>query len=241
MDSEHERFESLAVGHVLGGLAAPAAAEFRGHLLGCRDCRSRVAELRDIAADLVAAEREERAEARVRTEVAREAAQGDAVDDGRDPAGPRLSSVQLAVAAVVLVLAIGALAFWNLHLRAQVSVASGQIERLEGATTGIAGGIPVVIDLAEGTRGVVAVDGEGVAFSFVDLPPVTGSERVTVWLEGAEEGPTVAAIGTEPTLAGRVADRDAAELVVTIEDVETTPTAPGARELVRADLDRPGV
>ncbi len=36
------------------------------HLLGCRDCRLRVAELRDIAADLAAAEREERAEARVR-------------------------------------------------------------------------------------------------------------------------------------------------------------------------------
>jgi anti-sigma factor RsiW len=80
MADEHRRFEHLAVGHVLGGLDPVDAAEFRVHLTGCRDCRRRVAELRAIATDMAAAEREERAASRLQTEVARRTEQVDGED-----------------------------------------------------------------------------------------------------------------------------------------------------------------
>ena len=65
----HQRYERMAVGHVLGGLDEVDAAAFRAHLVGCRDCRKRVNELRDIASDLATAAREERAAVRSAIEV----------------------------------------------------------------------------------------------------------------------------------------------------------------------------
>ncbi|MFP4235713.1 MAG: zf-HC2 domain-containing protein, partial [Nitriliruptoraceae bacterium] len=62
MGEAHTRFESLAVGHVLGGLRPEQAREFRQHLRSCEGCRARVAELEQIASELAAAEREERAQ-----------------------------------------------------------------------------------------------------------------------------------------------------------------------------------
>ena len=58
--AEHDRYERMAVGHVLGGLDEVDAAAFRAHLLECADCRKRVNELRGIASDLARTEREER-------------------------------------------------------------------------------------------------------------------------------------------------------------------------------------
>jgi anti-sigma factor RsiW len=71
MGNGHERYDGLALDHVLGGLSGRAASEFRSHLASCGACRSRVDELRGIAAELGEIERDERSRARLQTEVAR--------------------------------------------------------------------------------------------------------------------------------------------------------------------------
>jgi hypothetical protein len=244
VDEAHERYEALAVGHVLGGLAAVDAAAFRDHLLGCRDCRLRVAELRDIAADLAAAEREERADARVRTEVARRTAEAatDAEAFGDDGRGPTVTARHLGIGALVIIVAAGLLAFWNLHLRTQVAAVTSVVERQEATLSGVAGGLPVATVMVDSTRGLVTVDDDRVAFALVELPTVTTDERVVVWLTDTDEDGDVAvlvATAEEGELAAAVERRGADELVITAQTLDDTGDGPGGRELVRADLDAP--
>jgi anti-sigma factor RsiW len=232
--NEHERYEELAVGHVLGGLAAPDAAAFRSHLLGCRDCRLRVAELRDIAADLAAAEREERAHARVRTEVAERA-----TEDDPPPVPPRVSSRTLGLGLVLAVVVLGALAFWNLHLRTQVAATTLLVERQETALAELAAGVTVAVEVVPPASGLVVVDDEQVAFSFVDLPALTGNERYVVWLTGAaddEDGPILIARPGDRRVAGAVEQRGADGLRITVEDGPTTADEATGREVASADL-----
>jgi hypothetical protein len=240
VDSAHVRYEELAVGHVLGGLVAADAADFRAHLLGCRECRLRVAELREIAADLVVAEREERADARVRTEVA-QAGTEDGAHVEADPRGPALSSRHVGIGAVVLVLVLGTLAFWNLHLRTQVATVGAVAERQEDTLTVVADGVPVATEFADTTRGVVAVDGDRVGFTLSALPPLADGERLVVWLLDTEDGDVAVLLAGEGEgqLSGTVEDRDASTLVVTAQPVREDDAAPSGRELVRADLATP--
>jgi anti-sigma factor RsiW len=231
---EHERYEELAVGHVLGGLAAPDAAAFRSHLLGCRDCRLRVAELRDIAADLVAAEREERAQARVRTEVAERT-----TEDDPPPVPPRVSSRMLGVSLVLAVVVLGVLAFWNLHLRTQVAATTLLAERQETALAELATGVTVAVDVVAPASGLVVVDDEQVAFSFVDLPALTGNERYVVWLTGVEDdeaGPILISRPGDRRVAGAVEQQGADGLRITVEDGPTTGDTATGREVASADL-----
>jgi hypothetical protein len=232
---EHERYEELAVGHVLGGLAAPDAADFRSHLLGCRDCRLRVAELRDIAADLAAAEREERAEARVRTEVAERTAES----ADPPPSPPRVPSRTLGLAIALAVIVVGALAFWNLHLRTQVAATTLLVERQETALAELAAGVSVAVEVVTPASGLVVVDDEQVAFSFVDLPALTGTERYVVWLAGTdddEEGPILIARPGDRRVAGAVEQRGAEGLRITVEEGPTAGDTPAGREVASADL-----
>jgi hypothetical protein len=232
----HERYEELAVGHVLGGLDASDAADFRAHLLGCRDCRMRVAELRDIAADLAAAEREERSEARVRTEVARRTAEADDGDDGHDRS--QLRSGVIAIVIVVAVIVFGALAFWNLHLRTQVAALDLLVERQDAALNELAHGAAVVVDAVAPTSGLVVVDDAEVAFAFVELPPLVGGERYVVWLLGAEEGDEqiLVARTDDRSVAGVTDLRGAREILVSVEDGPTGTSPSVGREVARADL-----
>jgi hypothetical protein len=236
--SAHERYEELAVGHVLGGLAAADAADFRSHLLGCRDCRLRVAELRDIAADLAAAEREERAEARVRTEVAQRTAEAEAEEGEPERARALVPSRALGVGLVLLVVVLGALAFWNLHLRTQVTSISVLAERQDDALAELATGVSVTVETLPPTSGLVIVDEEVVAFTFVDLPHLVGAERYVVWLLGVDEGeePVLIARTAERRVAGAVVREGADELLVTVEHGADGGTAAAGREVARADL-----
>jgi hypothetical protein len=236
--SAHERYEELAVGHVLGGLAAADAADFRSHLLGCRDCRLRVAELRDIAADLAAAEREERAEARVRTEVAQRTAEAEAEEGEPERARALVPSRALGVGLVLLVVVLGALAFWNLHLRTQVTSISVLAERQDDALAELATGVSVTVETLPPTSGLVIVDEEVVAFTFVDLPHLVGAERYVVWLLGVDEGeePVLIARTAERRVAGAVVREGADELLVTVEHGSDGGTAAAGREVARADL-----
>lgn len=237
----HERYEELAVGHVLGGLDASDAADFRSHLLGCRDCRLRVAELRDIAADLAAAEREERSEARVRTEVARRTAEAGEGQDGDGVERPGLRSGVFAFAVVAAVIIFGALAFWNLHLRTQVAALDLLVERQDDALAELAHGASVVVDAVAPASGLVVVDEDEVAFSFVDLPPLAGRERYVVWLRSTEDGDQQVLIARSDgrSVAGVTERRGARELVVSVEEGAVGSAPAVGREVARADLTAP--
>jgi anti-sigma-K factor RskA len=239
MTGEHERYEQLAVGHVLGGLEAADAAEFRTHLLGCRDCRLRVAELRDIAADLAAAERDERAQAQVRTEVAREVTDDEELSD---PAPQRIGVRHVTVATIVVLALAGAMAFWNLHLRTASSTYAQVAEYRGDTLRELASGVPVEVEFAEGVEGLVVVDGDEVAFTLDGLPALRDDERLVVWLAGTDDGAVPALrihafqLGSG-VLAGHLEDRGADELVITRQ--RGAPTDEPAGDVVaQADLHR---
>ncbi|HSK22774.1 MAG TPA: anti-sigma factor [Egicoccus sp.] len=238
MGSQHERYEKLAVGHVLGGLDATESSDFRSHLLGCRDCRLRVAELRDLAADLAAAERDERARALVRTEVARR----DESDEEPAP-GSRLGirHVTLAVL-VVMVLAVG-MGFWNLHLRT-AAAGYAQAASYRGDTLRVlAEGQAVAAEVEGEVVARVVVDDDEIGFTVSRLPELAEGERLEVWLTTADGpvralAPVQARHVTEGDVAGHLDRAGAEELLITRERGPVRDT-PGSQVLVRADLDAP--
>lgn len=238
MGERHDRYDELAVGHVLGGLEAADAARFRSHLVGCRACRARVAELRSIAADLVAAERDERAHEVVRTEVERHDEPLPAVD----PPPSRITVRHVTVAVVIVAILGTAMAFWNLHLRA---LAAGYREAAvvrADTLRELATGVPVAVDVAEGVSALVVVDGEDVAFALAGLPELTVGDVLVVWLVDAEQVPTPvlrqpAAYVDGSSVSGVTADQGARELLISIERGEPGE-APRGVELVRAELRR---
>lgn len=231
----HERFEELAVGHVLGGLDPVDGAEFRSHLLGCRDCRLRVAELRDLASDLAAAERDERAASRLKTEVA----QQQAASEQQEPPGPP-RAVALAVLAVGLA-ALVALGFYSLHLRQGRAQAVDAAARISD-TLEVLASAPPVARFAEATvQGLVTADATRYAASFARVPGVGPDEALVIW--------TVARDG-DSTLVRALRDADlpdgalawsgsrvgATDLVLTVQPAADLG-APAGREIVRVDLD----
>ena len=238
MGDEHERFEELAVGHVLGGLEAADAARFRSHLIGCRACRSRVAELRSIAADLVAAERDELASTVVRTEVA--ATQ----EEGPEPAPPpqRLTIRHVTLAVVVVALLGTAMAFWNLHLR---TVAAGYLEVAEArgdTLRELATGVAVPIDAAEGIEATVVIDGEQVAFTLAGLPRLDDGDVLVAWLFDADDGPEAVLFAPagridDDAIAGHVDNGGASRLAITVER-GSPGEQPNGVELLSAVLRR---
>lgn len=235
MAAGHRHFEELAVGHVLGGLEHDDAARFRTHLTGCRHCRARVAELRDIASDLKAAERDELARVQVKTEVARR-------DDGDGPSDPSWVAPARTVTAVVVtaVLVAVGLAFWNFHLRDQNARLLEVTLAREAILDGLATGRPVPTELSGAVTGHVVADATDVTVDLAGLPEVTGDDRLVVWLLGADAtehywrryGPGEL---PEGRLAFRDPHRDARRLLVTVED--ELGEEPAGRELVRAELD----
>ncbi|MEX2503325.1 MAG: hypothetical protein WD378_00650 [Egicoccus sp.] len=239
MGSQHERYEKLAVGHVLGGLDAAESSDFRSHLLGCRDCRLRVAELRDLAADLAAAERDERSRALVRTEVARR----DESDEEPTP-GSGLGIRHVTLAVVVVMVLAGAMGFWNLHLRT-AAAGYAQAADYRGDTLRVlAAGQAVAVETEAEVIARVVVAGEEVAFTVTGLPDLAEGERLEVWLTSSEGAvraldPVPARHVTEGDVAGHLARDGARELLITRER-GTVRNAPGPQVLLRADLDSPG-
>ncbi|MFW5933773.1 MAG: anti-sigma factor domain-containing protein [Actinomycetota bacterium] len=183
MDGRHEHFEQLAVGHVLGGLSAAEAATFRSHLLGCRHCRSRIAELRGIASDLADAEREERSRGAVRTQAVRRA-------EEEAPAEPRsritVRHVTIAVIAVMVI--AGAMAFWNLHLRTVAATYRSVVEEQAEALDVLAAGAELEPEVAEDLAGIATTDGERVSLVLSGLEPLGEGEYLVAWLEDYPDG-----------------------------------------------------
>ena len=232
MDDAHDRYRQLAVSHVLGGLDPDDAAAFRNHLLGCRDCRARVAELRGIASDLERAERDERARATVQTEVVRRHPEGEqeATDEAADRPGPRIGVRQVTIAAVIVMVLAGAMAFWNLHLRTTNAVVATVAEQHADTLEVLAAGTPVEVESEHPVRGMAAVDGERVALTLTGVEEVEGA-RLVAWLRDDDGVTPVAELqrraAGEGTVALVVDDRDADVLEVTVERGELEEQARG--------------
>lgn len=238
--SDHHRYEQLAVGHVLGGLDPVDQAEFRSHLLGCRDCRIRVAELRDIASSLEAAEREERAATRVKMEVSRRDDDTDNPDD--DASSPVSLSHRLALLAGVVTLVLIALLLWNFHLRDVNRTMLSATQAREAVLTVLASGDPAEVDGASGVTGIAAVEGDVVAIDLAGLPHPRPDEWLAIWFLGDAGAPTrylpygPGAID-DGVFAVRLTDVEATGLAVTLERGERTGrTAPSGRPLADIDL-----
>ena len=184
MVDDHEQFEALAVGHVLGGLDDADAVAFRSHLQGCRECRSRVAELRGIAADLAQIEQNERARRPLRTQLPAR------VEPGEDDPSPVLEEPRgisvrhVTVAALLVLMLAAATAFWNFHLRTVVTTAAVLVEQQEETLIGLAEGVPVQADIAAGVNGLVVVGDDRVAFVLTGLSRLRDGERLVATLSG---------------------------------------------------------
>lgn len=223
------------MGHVLGGLANDEAASFRAHLLECRDCRLRVAELRNIAASLAETEREERRRAAIKTETVRQNG-GESAEGSRwSRLGPHLLRWGGILAAVLA----GVLMVWNYHLRENNRELLRVTDNREQVLSTLARGQLVRTDLADGVTGLVGVSPGGVAVDLAGIGGLAGDERVVVWL--LDEGGAVwKRAFTEAQLPdGRLALFHGTEgvrwLLVSVEGIPVGDR-PAGRILVRADL-----
>lgn len=234
--AHHEHWDELALGHVLGGLPQGEASAFRGHLVDCRQCRARVAELRSMASDLVAVEREERSSRRTETQTeARREVEGQteaALSDRR--------RWGVLAAIVVGALVLGGLSFWNAHLRAQNEQLVDLAQVQERTMDVLGAGTPVPVQSSDAVTGVVVVDGDRVAYALSGLPVPSSGERLVVWLEVNDELQSRAVhtpAQIEPgRLASWLAAADASRLLITTESI-MVPDQPRGQPIVEADLD----
>lgn len=232
-----ERWDELALGHVLGGLPDADASSFRGHLAGCGQCRARVAELRSMASDLAAAEREERATQRLRTRTeSRDDAVVPPVSDG---GGMRRRALVAGAVVAVVVLLLALWAAWLRDLNGELrEVAEAHARTL----TVLGSGTSVPATTSQSVTGVVAVAGDLVAWSLAGLPTPASDERLVVWVRRDGEVDDVA-VYTPDQIAvedGRLASTaeaaDATQLLVTLESV-MVPGQPLGDPIVEADLN----
>lgn len=237
-----ERWDELALGHVLGGLPTAEAASFRTHLASCDLCRTRVAELRSLDSEMAAAEREERAAQREQA-AARTPTRTDApaprqreVPRRSPDDGPRWRTIVLTALTALL---LAGLSLWNAHLRAQnaylAEVAEVQDETLEA----LGQGTVVPLTTSGDVTGVVSVDGDRIAYTLSGLPDLEVDERLVVWIED-DRGPRSvdvvrpAASGSR-RLSSTVSAVDAQGMLVTVEPA-SVPAAPTGPVVVEADL-----
>ncbi len=244
MGEPHERYEELAVGHVLGGLSLSQSAELREHLHDCSICRSRVAELRGIDHELTAAAREERSRVRLRTQEPppEEPSDSSPDDPGGLAAGRRIRSSHLLAAVLVLLAVAIGLSFWNLHLRTAAASYLDVVTNQSDALGRLAEGVELDPKLAAGVRGRVVTDGERVTVTLAGLEPLEDGERLVAWLRGVsgprEPGPVALTGLGEPhdgTLAASLPIADARELIITCECV-VQPTDPQGETILEVAL-----
>ncbi len=234
----HERFEELALQHVLGGLSSSNAAIFRAHLVECRDCRLRVAELRDMAAELAATEREERRRSAVATQVAREEGTREEPRSWLPWSSPRWAMLAVVLACIIVVV----LLFWNYHLRRVNSQYRGALEYQAGVFEVLGSGEPRLVQTREGVRGIAAIRNGELAVDLLRLPTLAEAQ-VAIWLvpsEGEAELAPLPSNGRLPFLVPMprngqlpfvIPVGEADSVLVTLELSRHDPPIPGDRVL----------
>jgi hypothetical protein len=237
MGDGHGQFEELVVGHVLDDLAADDAARFRSHLMDCRDCRARVAELRGIAAELADAERDELARAAVRTQVPRRI-DADGPIDGPGP--PRIRIVHVTIATVVVLAIAAAMGFWNLHLRASAASYLAVAESRGEAIDGLVNDTPLDASFVAPVAGLITGDGQQVSLALFEVPDPAEGELYVAWFRDDDTFTPLRLAGNGQVLGGSLAvtidDPGANELIITRESL-MFGERPGSDELARATLD----
>lgn len=232
----HRRFDGLALDHVLGGLSGRKASDFRTHLATCADCRSRVAELRGIAAELGEVERDERSREQLRTEVVRR----DEAEHGPVAPTRRLTIGHVTAVTIVVLLLAAGVAFWNLHLRTQVDAYASVVSSQSDALRDLATGVEVDAQLRNGVSGRFVATDDRVAFALAGLQ-LRPREMAAVWVTDGdgEVALTQAVPGellTEGGYAG-VVDRDEVVTVTITREDGQPGAAPAGRELASTDLE----
>jgi len=201
-----------------------------------------VVELRQIADELAAAEREERSRASL-------AAGEEHVDRSASVAGGRRIGVPQVTAAVLVVLALTVgMAFWNLHLRTTAATLRGVAEAQGDALSRLASGAPLDPDLAPGVTGQVVTDGTTVTLTLAGLEELADDERLVAWFDGTDEPQQVpprvlAGPGElrEGSVAASLDVADATGLRVTRE-IGTSQGSPEGPQVLEVALvvERPG-
>lgn len=242
-DDGHERWQTLAISHVVGGLDPDVSADFRRHLVGCPTCKAQVRELRDLAGSLSEVARDEQAMQAIRTQARQDLAE-DESDTDQERARP--SWWPRAAAAVVVVALVGLVAL-VLQLRTQQDAALEVADRQETTLDALGTGLPMDTTFTGGGSGVVVSDGQQVAWSLSELPVPRTGQRLAVWLvtgSTARLDRTVSADqAPDGAIAGSTEAGEATELVVTAADLDALlelpegapPEVLGDR-LVSADL-----
>jgi anti-sigma factor RsiW len=239
MADSHERFEELAVGHVLGGLPSGDAWAFRTHLASCRDCRQRVAELRSIAADLAAAEQDEkRRSPPVTTDVVEQPEETPGAPDGTFRWRPRVGA--LAALFAVLVVAAG---LWGLHQRRVAELYESVVSAQEEVLNLLMAGTELEVVTADAVRGLAAERDGRLAVSLTGIGPLPAGTLLVAWrvVDGEAENPEL--LGDADVVAAHetiafVRDVDDADAVlVTIE--QAPGQQPSGDEVARVVV-RPG-
>ncbi|MDP8961058.1 MAG: hypothetical protein M3N32_05510 [Actinomycetota bacterium] len=232
----HERFEELALQHVLGGLSSSDAAIFRAHLVDCRECRLRVAELRDMAAELAATEREERRRSAVATQVARQEGSSEEPRSWLPWSSPRWALLAIVLASLVVVATL----FWNYHLRRVTGQYAGALEYQAEVLEVLGSGEPLAVEAREGVRGIAAIHDGEVAVDLLRLP-TRADAQVAIWLVHGDDV-SLAKHAPAPR-DGRLPDVvpvvDADALLVTLEEGGAPPLIPRGRVLARVTLPVP--
>lgn len=235
MGEAHRHYEELAVAHVLGGLPAADASDFRNHLLGCRDCRRRVAELRGIAADLEQTARAER----------RRIAVAEADPPEETPRRSFRSWVEARAGVVVIIVGVVLLTvglLWNFHLRRVVGEYERTLEHQSELVDLLTGGEQLDVDSDHAV--VAAREEDRIAVSIQGLRRLAEREVVVAWLFSGDElldqrivADDVAA-AENPTIAFLLDVGDADRLRVTIEDAARgRPRDPGSAVVAAVVLD----
>ncbi len=232
---EHEDYEAMAVSHVLGGLRVSDASVFRLHLLECRDCRLRVAELRGIAADLAEAERDALLEEHGGQQDRR------ADDVARDEPFIVLSpAARRALLAFLLVSVLG-LSYWNYHLR-RVNAIQSEVLDVRGQVVEVLTMGELVPVTESGLKVTVGTGYGYVAMSAMDIPAMQRDERLIVWLLGPRDRVRAMSLSDaqlpDGTLLVHEPIEGATRLVVSIESfpLDDGQRAPTGDILAEADL-----
>ncbi len=198
----HHEFEELAVQHVLGGLPQASSSRFRGHLAGCQSCRQRVVELRGIAADLESAAREERAAVNTKVETVRR----DPPPAPDEPPGRISPEVVRNLIAVLALIGVAFLSFWNVHLTAvRQALVLSLDERGAVLDTLVEGELLEPQIFVRGMEALVALNGGEVAVDASGVPQVLSDRRVVLWSVDADgEHRVLAQVGPTGAPDGRV-------------------------------------